>query len=71
MTTPVPELVEEIADRIAIVRNGELAAFDTADGLRRLTGTDGTLAEVLQRLLNPETLANIEHYFERDGGCRP
>lgn len=69
MTTPVPELVEEIADRIAIVRNGELAAFDTADGLRRLTGTEGTLAEVLQRLLNPETLANIEHYFEREGGA--
>jgi ABC-2 type transport system ATP-binding protein len=66
MTTPVPELVEEIADRIAIVRDGELAAFDTADGLRRLTGTEGSLAEVLQRLLNPETLRNIEHYFERE-----
>jgi ABC-2 type transport system ATP-binding protein len=68
MTTPVPELVEEIADRIAIVRNGELAALDTADGLRRRTGTDGPLAEVLQRLLNPETLRNIEHYFEGGGG---
>jgi ABC-type multidrug transport system ATPase subunit len=66
MTTPVPELVEEIADRIAIIRDGELAAFDTADGLRGLTGTDGPLAEVLQRLLNPETLANIEHYFEAE-----
>jgi ABC-type multidrug transport system ATPase subunit len=68
MTTPVPELVEEIADRIAIVRDGGLVAFDTADGLRRLTNTDGPLADVLQKLLNPETLANIEHYFERDGG---
>jgi ABC-type multidrug transport system ATPase subunit len=68
LTTPVPELVEELADRIAIVRDGTLAAFDTADGLRRLTGTDGPLAEVLQRLLNPATLDNIEFYFERDGG---
>lgn len=67
MTTPVPELVEELADRIAIIRDGELAAIDTADGLRRQTGTDGPLAEVLQRLLNPETLANIEFYFERGG----
>ena len=66
MTTPVPELVEEVADRIAIIRDGQLAAFDTADGLRRLTGTDGPLAEVLQRFLNPETLENIEFYFERD-----
>jgi ABC-2 type transport system ATP-binding protein len=64
MTTPVTELVESLADRIAIIREGELAAFDTADGLRRLTGTEGPLAEVLQRLLNPETLANIEHYFQ-------
>jgi len=68
MTTPVPELVEEVADRIAIIRDGELAAFDTVEGLRRLTGTTGPLAEVLQRLLNPETLDNIEHYFERGSG---
>lgn len=65
MTTPVPELVEEIADRIAIIRDGELAAIDTAEGLRQLTGTTGPLAEVLQRLLSPQTLANIENYFER------
>src|SRR5262245_42644268 len=66
MTTPVPELVEELADRIAIVRDGQLAAFDTADGLRRATNTDGPLADVLQRFLNPETLQNIEHYFARE-----
>jgi ABC-type multidrug transport system ATPase subunit len=65
MTTPVPELVEELADRIAVIRDGQLAAFDTAAGLRRLTGTDGNLAEVLQRLLNPQILRNIELYFQR------
>jgi ABC-type multidrug transport system ATPase subunit len=65
MTTPVPELVEELAHRIAIIRDGELAAFDTADGLRRQTGTEGPLADVLQRMLNPATLENIEHYFRR------
>lgn len=70
MATPVPELVEELADRIAIIRDGQLAAFGTADELRRLTETDGPLADVLQRLLNPETLANIEHYFKRDEGGR-
>jgi ABC-type multidrug transport system ATPase subunit len=68
MTTPVPELVEELADRIAVIRDGQLAAFDTAAGLRRLTGTDGTLAEVLQRLLNPQILQNIELYFQRGDG---
>jgi ABC-type multidrug transport system ATPase subunit len=66
MTTPVPELVEEVADRIAVIRDGELAAFDTVDGLRQLTGATGPLAEVLQRLLNPATLDNIAHYFARE-----
>jgi ABC-2 type transport system ATP-binding protein len=70
MTTPVPELVEELADRIAIIRDGELVAFDSVEGLRRQTGVDGPLAEVLQRLLNPEVLANIDYYFERDSGTR-
>jgi ABC-2 type transport system ATP-binding protein len=70
MTTPVPELVEELADRIAIIRDGELVAFDSVEGLRRQTGVDGPLAEVLQRLLNPEVPANIDYYFERDSGTR-
>lgn len=65
-TTPVPEIVEELADRIAIIRDGQLVAFDTAKGLRQQSGTDGSLADVLQRLLNPETIANIEHYFRGD-----
>lgn len=70
MTTPVPELVEELADRVVIIRDGELAAFDSVENLQRLSGTSGTLADVLQEMLNPETLTNLDHYFEfphRDG----
>ena len=33
MTTPVPELVEELAHRVAIIRDGRLAHFDTPQGL--------------------------------------
>lgn len=64
MSTPVPEIVEDIAERIAIVREGRIAAYDTADGLRTLTGCTGTLAEVLERLINPQTGENIRRYFE-------
>lgn len=64
MTTPVPELLEEIAQRIVVLREGQVLAHDTAAGLRRLTGCFGTLAEVLARLIHPKTLDSIEQYFE-------
>lgn len=64
MTTPVPELLEELAGRIVVLRQGEIAAFDTAAGLRRLTQCSGPLDEVLQRLIHPRTLENIDRYFE-------
>jgi ABC-2 type transport system ATP-binding protein len=64
LTSPVPELVEEIADRIAILHHGAILAFDTLDGLRRATGCRGTLGQVLERLIYPETMRNLERYFE-------
>lgn len=64
LTSPVPELVEKIADRIVVLRNGQVLAFDTLEGLRRLTECRGSLAEVLERLIYPETMRNLEHYFE-------
>lgn len=64
MTSPVPELVEEIADRIVILREGEILAFDTLEGLRLRTGRRGSLGEVLETLVFPETLRNLDRYFE-------
>ncbi|HQH54905.1 MAG TPA: hypothetical protein PKY01_20955, partial [Candidatus Hydrogenedentes bacterium] len=62
--TPVPEIVEEIAHRIVILVDGRIAAFDTPDGLRKQTGCIGSLQEVLEHIVNPDTAANIERYFE-------
>jgi ABC-type multidrug transport system ATPase subunit len=64
LTSPVPEIVEEIADRIIILRNGEVLAFDTLDGLRRHTGRHGSLGEILEHLLYPETVQRLREYFE-------
>ncbi len=64
LSSPVPELVEEIADRIVILRDGEVLAFDTLDGLRQRTGCPRSLGAVLERLLFPETMRNLEQYFE-------
>lgn len=63
MTTPVPELVEELADRIAIIRDGELTAYDTAEGLIKQAGGAATLEEALQVLTFPDVLEGLDGYF--------
>lgn len=64
MATPVPELVEGLAHRVAVMDEGRLVAYDTPAGLRERTGCDGTLQEVLERLTDPGVLADIDQYFE-------
>jgi ABC-2 type transport system ATP-binding protein len=64
LTSPVPEIVEEIAGRVLILRDGTVAAFDTIDGLRRMTGIQGSLGAVLERLLYPDMAGKLESYFE-------
>jgi ABC-type multidrug transport system ATPase subunit len=63
MTAPAPELVEELAHKVLVLRDGRVAAFDDLEGLRRLTGCSGTLTEVLARFIHPETLDQVERYF--------
>ena len=63
LATPVPELVEELADRVAVLRDGRLAALGTVEQLRRQSGCGGSLDEVYERLVNPETSRKIDSYF--------
>jgi ABC-type multidrug transport system ATPase subunit len=64
LTSPAPEIVEEMADRILVLRDGVAAAFDTMEGLRRQTGCSGSLADILERLIYPETARKLQDYFE-------
>jgi ABC-type multidrug transport system ATPase subunit len=64
MAVPVPELVEPVAHKIAVVARGEIVAYDTADGLRKIAGCKGDLSEVLEKLLHPEVFNNIETYLK-------
>lgn len=64
MATPVPELVEELSDRIAVLIDGRIAAYDTLDGFRRQTGLSGSLGEVLERLIHPDTVDAVDRYFQ-------
>lgn len=64
MSTPVPEIVEDLADGIVVIRSGEIAAADTLEGLRKQTDCFGPLNEVLSRLIHPQTLEKLARYFE-------
>jgi ABC-type multidrug transport system ATPase subunit len=64
MTTPVPELVDELADRMIILRDGQIAVQGTLRDLQKETQCSGGLAEVLERLISPHTLENLDRYFE-------
>ncbi len=63
MTTPVPELVEELSDRVGVIRGGRLAAYDTVAGLKRLATHDQSFETTLQELVDPDTRSHIEQYF--------
>jgi ABC-type multidrug transport system ATPase subunit len=67
LTSPVPELVQEIATRIIVLHDGEVLAFETLEGLRRLTGHRGTLDEVLQRFVFPDATRKLEAYIQEYG----
>jgi ABC-type multidrug transport system ATPase subunit len=64
MTTPVPELMEQLADRIVVLHNGQVLAYDTVAGLRKSTQCAGPLDEVIGRLIHPRTAENLARYFE-------
>lgn len=66
IATPVPELVQELADRIAIIQDGKLVACDTLEGLRSIAGVTGALDEVYEKLASPQSAGNIEQYFKAE-----
>jgi ABC-type multidrug transport system ATPase subunit len=65
MASQVPETVEQMAHRIIVLSDTRVTAYDTLDGLRAKTGCKGSLPEVFAELVHPQTLENIESYFNR------
>ena len=66
MAVPVPELVEPLAHKIAVIAEGKILACDSADGLRQQTSCSGNLLEVLETLIHPKSRENINDYLERN-----
>lgn len=65
MASQIPELVEQLAHQILVLTGTRVSAYDTLDGLRAKTGCPGTLPEVFEKLVHPQTLEHIENYFNR------
>jgi ABC-2 type transport system ATP-binding protein len=63
LTTPVPELVEEIADHLVILRDGRLISHASVEDLRRQSNGRGSLDQILEQMVFPDTLENVEAYF--------
>lgn len=62
MSTPVPELVEELAHRIAILRDGKLIAYASPGKILQLSEA-ATFETALEQLLYPETVDVVGDYF--------
>ena len=64
MATPVPELVEEIATRIILIRDGQITTDDSLAGLRAKAGTAKSLSDIYGELTDPGINQKIERYFD-------
>ena len=63
LTSAIPDLVEELADRILVLRNGEIIAFGTASAICELANGDGQLSVALERIVFPELADKIDRYL--------
>jgi ABC-type multidrug transport system ATPase subunit len=64
LATPVPEIIEEIAHRVAVIRDGELIDVDTPENFRKKNPGAADLQEVLEGVTHSDTLQNLDDYFE-------
>lgn len=61
LATPVPEVVEGLADRIAIVRDGVIGAIGRLDELHQFAGS-ADAASMYGRLVRPDVEEQIQSY---------
>lgn len=65
MAVPVPELVDGLADRIAIIKDGEIISCDTSEAFKQQTKSN-TLAEALEAILQPDSAQKLKRFLDGD-----
>lgn len=64
IASQIPELVEAIADRVAIIHDQCIAGVGTIDELRAQADSNGPLGAVFEKLAQPQVQDNIERYLQ-------
>ncbi len=65
LTSPVPELVEEVADEVLILNEGTILKHDTVENVKQEANA-ATLDEALRKLIFPETEHELSEYFAHE-----
>ena len=63
MTTPVPELVQELSHQVAIIRDGQLVTYASPAEITEQSDSKN-FDTALQNLLYPETVDVVSAYFD-------
>ncbi|MBK7972789.1 MAG: ATP-binding cassette domain-containing protein [Deltaproteobacteria bacterium] len=64
IATPVPELVQGLAHRVAVLSEGRIAAFATPAELRASARGSGSLQEAIEALLPGGSIDPVARYLE-------
>jgi ABC-2 type transport system ATP-binding protein len=64
MTAPVPELVEQLATRVVVLRAGRIVADGSVAQIKAQSGRGGSLADALEQLFFPQTADHVADYFQ-------
>ena len=64
MAVPVPELVEPLADKVIILADGEVIAYDTPAAIKQQAGGNISLSEALEKLAHPDRVNTIDQYLK-------
>ena len=67
MAVPVPELVEEVADKIAIISKGQIICCGEIEELKSQYDSQGSLADFLEERINPGNSDRVENYLSSIG----
>lgn len=62
LTSPVPELVEEVADEVLILKEGRILQHDSVQNVKDAVNAE-SLDQALRKLVFPETDGELQDYF--------